>query len=223
MSLREKFEEIKNKLRNPEPTVDPSSFDDPVAEQTDWGPLKGGGANFKTHKLYESNFDRIEFKAALGARLFYCVFLFVGLGVMFVPPIVKIVNNKPLWSGFETIFLLLFGLVFASVGGGMYYFGVAPIVFDRRNGYFWKGRTSPESAMNIDTIKHCAKLDEIHALQLISEYCRGNKTSYYSYEMNIVLKNAERINVIDHGKQTTLRKDAQTLANFLNVPVWDAI
>ena len=51
---------------------------------------------------------------------------------------------------------------------------------------------------------------------------RGNKSAYYSYEMNLVLNDGKRLNVVDHGNQAKLREDAQTLATFLNVPVWDA-
>ena len=68
-----------------------------------------------------------------------------------------------------------------------------------------------------------AKLDSIHALQLISEYCRGNKSSYYSYELNLVMEDGSRMNVVDHGNQAKLREDAQTLSTFLDKPAWDAI
>ena len=65
-------------------------------------------------------------------------------------------------------------------------------------------------------------LSAIHALQLVSEHVRGNKSSYWSYELNLVLGDGSRINVVDHGNLDQLRADAQTLAGFLNKPVWDA-
>ena len=70
---------------------------------------------------------------------------------------------------------------------------------------------------------HFAGLEDIHALQLISEYCRGSKRSYYSYELNLVLRNGRRINVMDHGDSEKLREDAKTLSQFLEKPLWDAI
>lgn len=66
-------------------------------------------------------------------------------------------------------------------------------------------------------------LDDICAIQLISEYCSGDDSSYYSYELNLVLKDASRINVIDHGNKTRILEDTQILADFLDVPVWNAI
>lgn len=95
---------------------DPNQFIDPVATRTDWSPLKGGGTNFKTHKL-----------------------------------------------------------------------------------------------------------KKVHALQLISEYVRGDKSSYYSYELNLVLKDGERINVIDHGDRSAIQRDAQALAGFLGKPLWSRL
>ena len=87
---------------------------------------------------------------------------------------------------------------------------------------FWKGRKAPNEVLDIHALKNACKLEDIYALQLIAEYVRGNKSSYYSYEMNLVLKDGNRLNVVDHGNQTKLREDAQALATFLKVPVWDA-
>ena len=123
----------------------------------------------------------------------------------------------------ETIFPVLFGAIFTCVGGCIFYFGTQPVVFDRQKGFFWKGRTAPHEVLRKDRLKNFAKLDQIHALQLLSEYCRGNKSSYYSYEINLVLRDGQRLNVIDHGNPTKIREDAETVAAFLGKPVWDAI
>jgi hypothetical protein len=105
----------------------------------------------------------------------------------------------------------------------MLYFGTTPIVFDKYQGCFWKGRKVPNGVSDSQGIKYFARLDEIHALQLISEYCRGNKSSYYSYELNLILKNGNRMNVVDHGNPEKLREDTQALSRFLGKPVWDAM
>ena len=61
------------------------------------------------------------------------------------------------------------------------------------------------------------------ALQLIREYVRGNKSSYYSYELNLICSDGSRINIVDHGALRKLREDAVLLAEYLSVPIWDAI
>lgn len=60
---------------------DPSRFNDPLALQVEWTPRKSGGANFRTHKLVQVDFNRIEFRATLVAKFFYSIFLLVGVGL----------------------------------------------------------------------------------------------------------------------------------------------
>jgi hypothetical protein len=200
--------------------LDRTKFNDPLALTIEWTPASGGGANFRTHKLVEVEFSRVEFKAAIGARLFYALFFFVGLGM----GIAFTVENK-IFEDFslEAIAPVLFSLIFVIVGGLLYYFGTSPIVFDKQRGYFWKGRKSPQDVYDKASIKKIASLGDIHAIQLVSEYIRGSKSSYYSYELNLVLKDGKRITVIDHGNLNRLREDAKKLSEFLGKPVWDAI
>jgi hypothetical protein len=44
---------------------------------------------------------------------------------------------------------------------------------------------------------------------------------YRSHELNVILRDARRLNVIDHGDLEIVRRDAGQLARFLQVPVWD--
>jgi hypothetical protein len=207
------------KARN---TFDPSHFGDPIAMQTEWTPAKGGGASFRTHTLMEIDTNRLEFKASIGARLFYSVFMLMGMAALIVFPIASSSSGEFSLSA-NMIMPMLICLVFVVAGGIMFYFGTAPIVFDKYKGVFWKGRRAPDEMYEGKNLKHFAMLADIHALQLVSEYCHGDKSSYYSYELNLVLKNGSRINVVDHGNPAKLREDAQVLSIFLGKPVWDAI
>ena len=201
---------------------DPSRFNDPVAEQTAWNPAKGGGTNFRTHKLINVNPYRIEFRATIGAKIFYLIFLFLGLGLI-IAFAISTFTSKELSINPEMLIPIGIGLVFAVVGGSMLYFGTAPIVFDKRLNCFWKGRKTPGNMLNRSSMKNFLEFQNIHSLQIIPEYCRGNKSSFYSYELNIVMKDGNRINVIDHGNLKKLRKDAASISAFLERPVWDAI
>jgi hypothetical protein len=219
------FKELAEKLRRiskNHSVFDPSRFDDPVAMQTDWTPARGGGTNFRTHKLVEISPDRLEFQTSLGARLFYLVFLLAGTGILAGFSVSGFFSGS-LALDMDTLLPMGIGLVFAIAGACLLYFGTAPVVFDRRTGFFWKGRTAPGEVFDNSTLKHCAELKKIYALQLISEYCSGNKSSYYSYELNLVLDDGRRINVIDHGNKNKLREDAGMVSAFLEKPVWDAI
>lgn len=204
------FEKLALKLQSPASKgnpFDPSRLGDPIAMQTDWTPAKSGGANFRTHKVVKANANRLEFRASMGAILFYLVFLLAGLGVLIGFSASRFSSGRFAFD-MNTLMPLLIGLAFAVAGGCMLYFGTAPIVFDKRNGFFWNGRKTPDEVFDKKTLKHFAELKEIHALQLISEHCSGNKSSFYSYELNLVLEDGKRINVVDHGNQVKLREDA---------------
>lgn len=58
--------------------------------------------------------------------------------------------------------------------------------------------------------KNIIPLNQIHALQIISEWVPG-KSSYTSYELNIVLKDATRINIVDHNNIKQIRLDAEKI------------
>ena len=219
--LKKFLETIKN-LGNRGPAFDPTQLNDPIAMQTEWRPLKSGGANFKTHKLVEVNYHRLEFKATAFARIFCMIFLLVGLAVFFIFGL-KTIDWYNLSSNFESTLPLIFGLVFALVGGLLLYHSTKPIVFDKTYGYYWKGRKEPAQTYDQGVKKTSAPLSDIHALQIISEHVSSSKSSYYSYELNLILHNGSRLNVIDHGKLSSVQEDAQKLASFLGVPVWDTL
>lgn len=180
----------------------------------DWGPLKKGGANFKTHKLVEISTLRLEYKASFGYKLFAGIFLMIGM----IIPVVMIMNEGvPIFVGF-------FGLIFLGAGGFIVNSVLKPIVFDKSMGYFWKGKKDPHMVANSSDIKTIAKLDEIYGIQVIKEYVKsknskGHDSSYYSYEINLVLNSGKRLNVVDYGNATSILQDASALSKFLEVRV----
>lgn len=201
---------------------DPARFDDPVAMQTQWTPAKRGGASFRTHKIMAADPNRLEFKTAASAKLFYLFFALMGLVFVGVFLVTNFSSGK-VSLNISTIMPALFGLIFAVIGGVVYYFGSAPIVFDKYKASFWKGRKAPDEVADRRKLKYYTELGNIHALQIISEYVRSSKNSYTSYELNLVLRDGKRINVVDHGNLEKLREDAKTLSSFLGKPVWDAV
>lgn len=188
----------------------PAWAEDPVAGRTQWEPLVGGGTNFRTRNLVRVSPDRVEFPAARGMKFFAAAFGLVGLGV------------TVLGAASQEWVTLLLGLPFLGVGLVLLRTGTAPVVFDKRQGAFWKGRQAPNEVIRRSDLEYYTPLEAIHALQVLSEYVRGDKRSYWSYELNLVLSDGARLNVVDHGDYETLRANAEELSRFLDRPVWDA-
>lgn len=204
--------------RDPRPGFDPSQFGDPVAMKADWTPAKAGGVSFRTRRLVEVDPDRLEFRASMEWLLIVLLLLLGGMG-MFIAYAAYLLSSGGV--SFSTLPQLLMSLLCALPGGVLLYFSSIPIVFDKRNGFYWRGRRAPDEVYDGYALRNAAALREIHALQILSEYI-GGETSYTSYELNLVLRDGERINVIDQAGRDKLRRDAATLADFLGVPVWDA-
>ena len=214
-------EQLKRLVPTPQPAFDPSTLGDPIAMKTDWSPAKGGGSSFCTYKLISINPERIEFRPSTAAKLFYTLFIVVGISLIISFLFTTLINGFSINGG--TIVLLLVGAVFTMIGGLMFYLNTVCVVFDKQEGLFWKGPKPPYGVSDNEGSKNSVELLNIHALQLVSEYCTGDKSSYYSYELNLVLENGNRINVVDHGNKNKLREDTKILADFLGKPIWDAL
>ena len=63
--------------------------------------------------------------------------------------------------------------------------------------------------------------DEIHALQIVSKSCALRAYAYVSSELNLILKDGARHNIIDHQHHKSIRSDAQQLSTALRIPIWD--
>ncbi len=179
--------------------IDPSYFDDTIAMKTKWSPLKAGGASFGTHKLVEIDSTRLEMKKSLGSFLFGGVFFLVGLGAL-----VGAAAN-PVWPAFA--WAGTFGVVFTGVGAWVAW--PTTLVFDA-------------TTRQIGLRKGAIAFSTVHAIQVIKEYVRGDKQSYWSYEINLVLKDGERLNIVDHGNLDGIRSDAKKISQLMGCKLWDA-
>lgn len=214
----EKLAQIAQHLQNSHNPFDPARFGDPIAVRTGWRPVRRGGGNLRTHKLVKVSPYRIEFKTTIGAIIFALIFALPGTALLVL--LIPVVDWSSITLGI--IVPLLLGLVFASMGWSIFYRQMLPIVFDKQAGFFWKGRQPEAEMLTQEATAKYARLESIYALQIVAEYISSKNHHYYSYELNLVLENGDRINLIDHGRRKKLTEDAKVLADFLGVPLWDA-
>ncbi|WP_418638822.1 hypothetical protein [Winogradskyella sp.] len=183
-------------------------------------PLKPGGASFKTHVLIQASPSKLIYKPSIGAAIFSFIFLAVGLGVLFfnLVPLFK-GNSEPISINW---FLILFGLIFAGAGGFMFYIFYKPRVFDKQQGLYYTTYQFKLHKSRRRQSEDYLSLKYIIAIQIIGEYVQSDDGSYKSFELNLVLDDASRRNVVDHGNLKSIIKDAEMLSAFLNVPIWHA-
>lgn len=220
------FKKVIGNMLKPEVRVDPAIFNDPLALKTSWNPLQGGGASFRTHKAVQVSANRIAFRSTP----FSYAMLLIPVTFTFLFPILLIGRSLSENGGLVLNRDSFWGVAIAVICATVSVFGYRhvrrSIIIDQSYGFFWKGKRSKENqAFDPAQYKDSVRLHDVHALQIIHEWIGGsgkNSRPYKSYELNLVLKSGERKNVVDHGNIKRLREDANMLAQFLNVPVWDA-
>jgi hypothetical protein len=205
--------------------INPAQFNDPVALNTKWSPLAKGGASFVTYTLQQGDSDCLEFKST--STLIFLPWFGIIFGIsliLFLSPFSLVSCGGGILS---CTVVIIIGASFIIAGVFMRKFFKKRIVFDTRNEIFWKGNSPNEMVLG-DERPLVIKIEDIHALQIISEYCedkysraRDSSPSFYSYELNVVLNNGSRENVIDHAYYKQVLNDAATLAEYLKKPLWD--
>lgn len=185
----------------PELELETDKFD-PVS----WEPAKAGGASFKTHKMVFPNDDSIKFVGTFGSYLFGAIFFVSGITALVL--------------GFMDFHLLpiIIGFMFTVVGLFLIDYYSIPVFFNKRVGLYWKGRQSIFQRLFTGKEGFSVKLEDIKAIQVIEEHISDEDGSYDSYEINLVLTNNKRLNVVDHGNKKSAMDDAAHLAEFLGVP-----
>ena len=182
-------------------------------------PKKPGGASFKTHKLIQISPSKLAYQPSVFGIVFCSLFIFIGIGILSYN-IFSIVKSETFSLKEFTTIKSIVGIIFTIVGSVFLFTMMTPRVFDKSINFYHKSFKSPlKNARNSDKIN---RLSDIVALQIIGEHINSSDNPYKSFELNLVLNDARRKNVIDHGNLKAVIKDAEVLSQFLNVPIWHA-
>lgn len=209
------FSKLKDKMGN----FSPASIDDPMAQQISWQPISKTSRSSRSSKLKTIHSDLKEFKVTLSGLLLPLIFIVVG-SLLTLLIITNFINEETRPSGVELFLLPLLSVFIIGVGVLFLSRSVEKIVFDRNKGIYWKGK-DPATVMRPEELKNYAKLEEVYALQFISKSVRTSKSSYLAYELNLVLKSGNRLNVVCHGSGRHLHREGQELAEFIGKPFWN--
>jgi len=199
-------------------------FNDPIAEQIAWNSI-APKVLLCPQKLSKIDSETgFRFKITSGCDLLYV------LALAFPCPILLAGFHNTFWLQIVIPVTLIFFITFLIID---YYFVTMSIIFSKTKVYFYKGNINEikayfhrkqysEQSLNNNTYEKQIPFEQIHAIQLILINV-GQKHFSLSYQLNLVLHNTERINVIQNKKKEQIRKDANELSRFLGVPLWDAI
>ncbi len=176
--------------------------------RTQWIPVKEGVCNIYICRMKIINNDRIEFKTG-GTEpcLLYGMIYAHIIAVILVTELPC--HSRIIFTCFAFIFLMFLDLF-------------DRVVFDKNKMIFWKHILWCNLHIGSHSLKS-VRLDDIHAIQLLHKMFKREDMTEDGYELNIVLKDTQRINALCYENKNQLRKDAAVLARFLDKPLWDAI
>lgn len=209
---------IKNLVQATKTTAfDPGVFNDELASKVSWSPKAGGGANFKTKSLVKISDSELQYKASSFGKIFGVLFIIFPL----VFTVLGITAISKFGFKIEGILFALVPLIFIGVGIFIIKKFNSTITFNKSSGYFHRSKKKEVTSLAVQEDAHNFKLDTIKALQILPERVRGDKSSYTSYEINLVFEDGSRYNIVDHGHRKSIETDAVTLSDFLGVPAWN--
>lgn len=201
-----------------------NSIDDEIVKKSSFLPLKRWWTNIKSHDLIIDEYWNYIFKVKW---LFPIVFLWLFSIPLIATLIIFLKDLQILWANtdfWNYVWQIVFSLIFIAPAWLLFYFLFRSYIFDFQNWYFYDTRLTKKLFELVEQEKYKDKIipiREIQALQIVSERVHGKNTSYTSYELNMILKDSGRINIIDHWNLEEIRKNADELANKLWVKVYD--
>ena len=223
MAMWEKF---KAAFRHDAATADPAVFGGELALKTGWEPIGGASASFCTHRLkIDPVYGSMRF-AGTAANIFigfviviFIAFVFFILGQVSLSAIPSLGNACRQHPLLFAVFAL--GLIPVILGCWIYRKMNPWIVFDTQNGAFFVASGNPQRIADVTVLKNYTPFREVGALQLLEKWVQGGRSSYMAYELNLVRKDGERVQVVSHGDYKKLAEDAAALSEQLRVPLWD--
>ena len=175
--------------------------------------LRTASASFAATRLDIPSRDVAVFRQSGQARLFWAVFLLIGIGTS--ASIIPFTGD----FSFDDLFPMLFGVVFGGVGL-VALLNARRVVLDRKAGLL----TETKGAFGWYRRTGERKLADIEAVQLCSQYVSGGEGSdYMAYQINLIFAGpgGGRMTLSSHAKEKQVRDDAQALAGFLGKPLLD--
>ncbi len=164
-------------------------------------PAKGGGSNVKFWNAKTDRTGDITFRPAAGLyillaipALFAVIFFLAGFSDREIIPML-----------FSLIPAVIFVIILRIVL-------VPPKIDFREQTIFLRKKNIP--------------MDDIQVIQFLPEYIvsrsKNGTSRYYSYEINLILKDNSRVNLIDQGGNREKNLElAQYIASAIQVPLWN--
>lgn len=201
---------------------DPEDFSDSIIGDIAWSPLNDDGESPESDDQMKQSGERLSFQVR-PANLFYALLLLILLLGTATALLLAIGSGGGMrW---------LIAIVAASpvAGYGIYGFIHSiiaidpPIVFNQKENYY----RNPSDCDQFDGEQIDTPLDEIIGVQYLtkvsSDEGRYGTEYFYCYELNLILKNGNRIHFKNFSNIEKLQEYGSTITAFLSIPLLDGV
>lgn len=183
---------------------------DEIEKSISVSPFSSIASNYVTKILKIINKNRLVFENSNRYNLIKLVIV-----IMLMLSAYIITRNN---SGFLSIMLMSIILILSILN---HFYGNDKIFFDKVEGYYYVNSLNKKSYAN-----QIIPLNKIVAIQYLSiekesrDVENNSINIYYIAEINLVLENERRVNILSHGDYVQAYSDAKTLSDFLKIPLW---
>lgn len=210
---------------------DDSWRSDELARRTNWQPLTFGCASSgRTHclKVVDTGGSMCFAPNIPLSMLSWPLFAVAAAGLAVMLLSLGVEPFHHFFFGFPLLYLLDSLVMAGMIAAGLVLRKVKPlqIVFDCRRQIFYKTKQTLSADTDYAVPETAVPFADIGALQLLEIWSpglgTGNSNNYF-YQLNIVRKNAKRVNVITEGGYEMLLAEAGRIAQTLEIPLWDDV
>ena len=174
------------------------------------GPLSSDGECYQDTCLIFKE-DSISLHVRFGIFLLYIITVFAGL--LFIGGGLFIFDSHGGYAIIAIIIGVFTCMCFPFECYNMWKKQTAPF-FDIPDGMFYPNHFNRDaSGISLKQLDH---------LEILTKRVSRDKTTYYPQELNVVLKDGSRYNIMNHANKKRLLADAYALANRLSLPIVNA-
>lgn len=185
-------------------------------------PLRTTSAGWRDMTLAFPRPDVAVVRPAVGSRLFFLAFLAFGVfSLASLPGLARgATESKGAWiiAGLAGIAGVVFtGIGWAGLSGRL---GLRSVVLDRRRGVLRRKGGPLGGGGGLADMA----LDRVAAVQVCSRLVQSDQVGFYvAYQLNLILRQpvGERLPLMCHADEPSLKADARHLAEFLDRPLLD--
>lgn len=197
-----------------------------VSGEKIWEPIANEASNFKSAKLVEEASGMITITATNHSFLFDAIFAVLG-GIIALSSIAILLLLAD--------FLKLFAIIPAIIAFFFLRNSVSPstkkkVCFSKKEALFWMDDIENKMALQHQLVNGKLPFSAIYGVQLLQVHHftsllspAASSRNYYSYELNLILTDGQRINVMTHGAKAEMIIEAKILARYLSKKIWHRV